>query len=138
MYPVILVDAHAMVGEPAAGPVPAGIEGESAQCAHEGDYVARRHGGIEAALLGLIADEPGRLERPLMAEQRPMTPVRVDDAEQHAQGGRLARAVGAEDPVDGAFGDSEARSEEHTSELQSLMRISYAVFSLKKKKQHLT
>src|SRR3546814_2943417 len=28
-----------------------------------------------------------------------------------------------------------ARSEEHTSELQSLMRISYAVFSLKKKKK---
>src|SRR3546814_2127058 len=28
----------------------------------------------------------------------------------------------------------EARSEEHTSELQSLMRISYAVFFLKKKK----
>src|SRR3546814_3645905 len=28
------------------------------------------------------------------------------------------------------------RSEEHTSELQSLMRISYAVFCLKKKKQH--
>src|SRR3546814_6465420 len=30
------------------------------------------------------------------------------------------------------------RSEEHTSELQSLMRISYAVFCLKKKKQHTT
>src|SRR3546814_6950507 len=29
------------------------------------------------------------------------------------------------------------RSEEHTSELQSLMRISYAVFCLKKKKQTL-
>src|SRR3546814_4868956 len=28
------------------------------------------------------------------------------------------------------------RSEEHTSELQSLMRISYAVFCLKKKKAH--
>src|SRR3546814_8637442 len=28
------------------------------------------------------------------------------------------------------------RSEEHTSELQSLMRISYAVFCLKKKTQH--
>src|SRR3546814_10055056 len=28
------------------------------------------------------------------------------------------------------------RSEEHPSELQSLMRISYAVFSLKNKKQH--
>src|SRR3546814_9853282 len=31
-----------------------------------------------------------------------------------------------------------ARSEEHTSELQSLMRISYAVFCLKKKKKHKT
>src|SRR3546814_5927565 len=28
------------------------------------------------------------------------------------------------------------RSEEHTSELQSLMRISYAVFCLQKKKKH--
>src|SRR3546814_6513820 len=31
---------------------------------------------------------------------------------------------------------SDARSEEHTSELQSLMRISYAVFCLKKKKNN--
>src|SRR3546814_4611989 len=31
--------------------------------------------------------------------------------------------------------DGPIRSEEHTSELQSLMRISYAVFCLKKKKQ---
>src|SRR3546814_9281168 len=31
--------------------------------------------------------------------------------------------------------DSLARSEEHTSEIQSLMRISYAVFCLKKKQQ---
>src|SRR3546814_8266433 len=31
-----------------------------------------------------------------------------------------------------------SRSEEHTSELQSLMRISYAVFCLKKKKNHLS
>src|SRR3546814_9049687 len=31
--------------------------------------------------------------------------------------------------------DGRTRSEEHTSELQSLMRISYAVFCLKKKKQ---
>src|SRR3546814_3866655 len=30
------------------------------------------------------------------------------------------------------------RSEEHTSELQSLMRTSYAVFCLKKKKKHKT
>src|SRR3546814_1547713 len=37
---------------------------------------------------------------------------------------------------DAAERDSlELRSEEHTSELQSLMRISYAVFCLKKKKK---
>src|SRR3546814_14068057 len=33
----------------------------------------------------------------------------------------------------GVFASNPARSEEHTSELQSLMRISYAVFCLKKK-----
>src|SRR3546814_1416093 len=33
-----------------------------------------------------------------------------------------------------AIGEQLIRSEEHTSELQSLMRISYAVFCLKKKK----
>src|SRR3546814_1848578 len=33
-------------------------------------------------------------------------------------------------------GDTGNRSEEHTSELQSLMRISYAVFCLKKKKKN--
>src|SRR3546814_4180649 len=32
----------------------------------------------------------------------------------------------------------ETRSEEHTSELQSLMRISYAVFCLKKNKTHMS
>src|SRR3546814_10481119 len=40
-------------------------------------------------------------------------------------GGRRARETGAR-----------IRSEEHTSELQSLMRISYAVFCLKKKKNN--
>src|SRR3546814_2584460 len=38
------------------------------------------------------------------------------------------------DDAPGARGDDGMRSEEHTSELQSLMRISYAVFCLKKKK----
>src|SRR3546814_2810106 len=36
---------------------------------------------------------------------------------------------------DGREVDRQARSEEHTSELPSLMRISYAVFCLKNKKQ---
>src|SRR3546814_1517911 len=43
--------------------------------------------------------------------------------------GVLVRQV----PLDGSKQDQ--RSEEHTSELQSLMRISYAVFCLKKKKK---
>src|SRR3546814_6154724 len=39
--------------------------------------------------------------------------------------------------IDHTYGETtiESRSEEHTSELQSLMRISYAVFCLKKKKK---
>src|SRR3546814_6554029 len=53
-------------------------------------------------------------------------------------GGKLAAyadetgvdAIGLDETVD--------RSEEHTSELQSLMRISYAVFCLKKNKTHNT
>src|SRR3546814_3825671 len=35
----------------------------------------------------------------------------------------------------GGYADALSRSEEHTSELQSLMRISYAVFCLKKTKK---
>src|SRR3546814_7913383 len=49
-----------------------------------------------------------------------------------------AVAVGAAAGRAGALAAAEAaaaRSEEHTSELQSLMRISYAVFCLKKKKK---
>src|SRR3546814_9519698 len=38
-------------------------------------------------------------------------------------------------PPDEALAERLARSEEHTSELQSLMRISYAVFCLKKKRK---
>src|SRR3546814_18180952 len=46
------------------------------------------------------------------------------------RGQRQVCAVGSE------TGPVPARSEEHTSELQSLMRISYAVFCLKKKKRY--
>src|SRR3546814_4662152 len=40
--------------------------------------------------------------------------------------------------TNGKDGNHEYRSEEHTSELQSLMRISYAVFCLKKKQRSST
>src|SRR3546814_4180602 len=45
------------------------------------------------------------------------------------------RTVAAAAHADQARRCEGARSEEHTSELQSLMRISYAVFCLKKKKK---
>src|SRR3546814_961075 len=70
----------------------------------------------------------GELDDPL---QRPYHVRRVRRA-----GGRDARRPG----LCGAQGRCQQagqlhRSEEHTSELQSLMRISYAVFCLKKKKR---
>src|SRR3546814_6726573 len=61
---------------------------------------------------GMTLLRAGRLDRPL---HLPATAREVYD-------------------VSGA-GDTVVRSEEHTSELQSLMRISYAVFCLKKKKK---
>src|SRR3546814_1091300 len=50
------------------------------------------------------------------------------------RGRRQASGDQLSDLPDDHAGD---RSEEHTSELQSLMRISYAVFCLKKKQKHL-
>src|SRR3546814_4983956 len=46
-----------------------------------------------------------------------------------------ARERGRRVMLDVTRGNDAARSEEHTSELQSLMRNSYAVFCLKKKKK---
>src|SRR3546814_9608920 len=54
----------------------------------------------------------------MQAGWRPVAARRATDAEQRFLG-------------------SQARSEEHTSELQSLMRTSYAVFCLKKQKHEL-
>src|SRR3546814_4868798 len=53
--------------------------------------------------------------------------------ETEVQEGIVERAGQRERPEGGTL-RQRARSEEHTSELQSLMRISYAVFCLKKKK----
>src|SRR3546814_6871959 len=61
-----------------------------------------------------------------LRDRRELEPV-IDDM--------LVHIVGEHPHVGVAFDDLAQRSEEHTSELQSLMRISYAVFCLKKKKQ---
>src|SRR3546814_1139890 len=51
------------------------------------------------------------------------------------QAGGMVVALWSRDELATDSAVTDARSEEHTSELQSLMRISYAVFCLKKKKQ---
>src|SRR3546814_4534606 len=56
------------------------------------------------------------------------------DAVEYWPGNRLEGAAG-ERILHGVEYFAAVRSEEHTSELQSLMRISYAVFCLKKKKK---
>src|SRR3546814_6194879 len=70
--------------------------------------------------------------------RRESLPARIDHllgdlhiVERTIFGASIAQHVGAR-----AVGDKQFRSEEHTSELQSLMRISYAVFCLKKKKDN--
>src|SRR3546814_6551285 len=63
----------------------------------------------------------------------------VADGVGGAKGGRVAAEVTVRGFIDGYYAQPDTigiRSEEHTSELQSLMRISYAVFCLKKKKKH--
>src|SRR3546814_9772086 len=80
---------------------------------------------IDAVEIGL----PHRMDR------KPVAAACFGRVERHHR----ARIVHRHD--DRAVGDAgllEDRSEEHTSELQSLMRISYAVFCLKKKKNNMT
>src|SRR3546814_8421347 len=59
-------------------------------------------------------------------------PTRSPKEDAPAVGGRGIGVRLSKGPTNIAW---QARSEEHTSELQSLMRISYAVFCLKKKTQ---
>src|SRR3546814_3838337 len=69
------------------------------------------------------------------AQQEEGGKVLLGDAERHT-GDREAFAAGAVENLRAPWhGDAAPllRSEEHTSELQSLMRISYAVFCLQKK-----
>src|SRR3546814_9858137 len=89
----------------------------------------RRDGGS-----GCSAPEgPGR------GEQSPQAHVRRAVLGEHGvEGCHRKKAVDPahKRPLMSWLMDAHDRSEEHTSELQSLMRISYAVFCLKKKKKN--
>src|SRR3546814_10743993 len=76
------------------------------------------HNELAAAALGAID------------RRRRLCPRRQAGLPQQASGGSLE---GTQIVVLGCADPGNARSEEHTSELQSLMRISYAVFCLTKK-----
>src|SRR3546814_1922195 len=87
----------------------------------------QRRGGRAGSVMGLVVGAPsfGRLPLMLAREQRGLGDAQAIDN----------RGGGNRHPQDDMHPEGR-RSEEHTSELQSLMRISYAVFCLKKKKQH--
>src|SRR3546814_5563347 len=97
---------------------PGTIDGQAGL--HRGIGPARAHGGA-----GGDREQHGeRLDHRVQGRSRPVRPALSDrpgarDAPSHLRRGDRRRS----------------RSEEHTSELQSLMRISYAVFCLKKKKK---
>src|SRR3546814_10825516 len=86
-----------------------------------------QEGGARGARQGAVLARPGRPARPRRRQVRRTALWRPAPAGDRA--GDVHRSGAA---VPGR------RSEEHTSELQSLMRISYAVFCLKKKKTHAT
>src|SRR3546814_6260689 len=72
-----------------------------------------------------------QISAPLLKMFAKVTP-KLSETEQTAL---EAGTVGFEGELFSGKPDWHERSEEHTSELQSLMRISYAVFCLKKKKK---
>src|SRR3546814_10899314 len=67
-----------------------------------------------------------------------MAQKRRSDERRDSRGGRIERRQSHRyiEFMPARRGITDRRSEEHTSELQSLMRISYAVFCLKKKTNH--
>src|SRR3546814_3482583 len=79
----------------------------------------------------------GRLS-PLLPNWRtePIYRVRADANSLGGLVKRQSRAPGVQKDPGLPLTNCGVRSEEHTSELQSLMRISYAVFCLKKKNHH--
>src|SRR3546814_4758758 len=84
-----------------------------------------------------IADDIGRRARDV---EGPRNLVGGLDGLGHGLGAHIELQRHRRQPQIGCGGQRHLlihlRSEEHTSELQSLMRISYAVFCLKKKKQN--
>src|SRR3546814_1455695 len=82
----------------------------------------------DAAIVGGMDNRAGRMADEIEQPDRRALAVEFGKIAEHPPAQRDA----GKGP---ACGGVDSRSEEHTSELQSLMRISYAVFCLKKKKK---
>src|SRR3546814_2453114 len=85
-------------------------------------------GGKAVRRSGLGCCPPRSAGQPLSPSADNPAPIKKPPGE-----GRLSYCRSERKAQASSAGASSARSEEHTSELQSLMRISYAVFCLKKK-----
>src|SRR3546814_7016872 len=101
-----------------------------------------RRSGFSFSLASVTRDAPGK-SASSRCRPMPACPVIVGYRSCRPTGVRHTLPAGTLGPhrimgtaVDSLY--SRHRSEEHTSELQSLMRISYAVFCLKKKKNRNT
>src|SRR3546814_5437841 len=93
--------------------------------------------------VGVVAHCVGELDRAAAyagrGRQRPGQEAEDVPRDPHQVHGRVEHGVeGDADELRSREVAMQARSEEHTSELQSLMRISYAVFCLKKKTKNST
>src|SRR3546814_10223151 len=104
--------------------------------------VTRRPAGADdlSKLILAIVAIGGADPEPGLGPVETATKADIDDAGDSVRAINCRGAVGEDfETVDRERGQhrdvGERRSEEHTSELQSLMRISYAVFCLKQKKQ---
>src|SRR3546814_1026034 len=87
----------------------------------------------------LVFVHPAQLAAQLLQQPRQGSRiVAVEAGEGAVAGGDQPGRVGLAAVRGVEVGDRGRRSEEHTSELQSLMRISYAVFCLKQKKKYTT
>src|SRR3546814_7204997 len=84
-----------------------------------------------SAVKELLAQEPDALREIVRSVMQAMLEAEMDEALGAGKSERSDARLGYRS---GHYPRTLVRSEEHTSELQSLMRISYAVFCLKKKK----
>src|SRR3546814_7391614 len=97
----------------------------------------RGHARLHPPVLQHAAQLGRRRVAARRSKRRSLRQLGVDLAEgRRDRGDVAAMAVDEEEAVEAVPGERHHRSEEHTSELQSLMRISYAVFCLKKKKHY--